>query len=290
MISMAPDLDDTLANWGYDPGHTSRINAINQVKDAIYSEDNTKDSWLTVWYELYRSNSKEYVENMIKLGYDGLIVTPMHSDGKRKHVVIYNIDSMSIIEYEQFKETKEESYKENIMSKTLSESANRYMYEDEDTNQHQSDVDYLTGLFGKNLGLNSDWASDAWHVGGNLWIVYDEGTQEWAAVNRDIKDEDSKSEDLFVSDDVNAVIDFVKNKVEGSANKDMDEGVNISVSRIENSRGYWDMEVDGEEYSGYVEFYDDERRGPDVEWDDAPDNFEDFESQIIDVVSTEFYK
>jgi len=72
VIQIAPNLDDTLANWGYDPGYSSRADAMAELKDAIYSDENAKDIWLSMWCELYRDNSREFVENMVKLGYDGL--------------------------------------------------------------------------------------------------------------------------------------------------------------------------------------------------------------------------
>lgn len=104
MIEQAPDLDDTLANWGYDPGYSSKEDALDQLKDAIYSDDNAKDIWLAVWYELYHNEPKQFVENMIKLGYDGLIVTPKYSDDDRKHIVMYNINAIDVTDVQQYKD------------------------------------------------------------------------------------------------------------------------------------------------------------------------------------------
>ena len=116
MIQMAPDLNDTLANWGYDPGYTSKAEALAQLKDSIYSDDNAKDIWLTVWYELYRDYAKQFVENMVKLGYDGLIVTPKYTDDDRKHVVIYNINTIKVVDVVQYKDlTSEEELQESVL-------------------------------------------------------------------------------------------------------------------------------------------------------------------------------
>jgi hypothetical protein len=109
MIQMAPDLDDTLANWGYDPGYTSKLTALNDLKDAIYSDDNAKDIFLTIWYELYRYNPKQYIENSIKLGYDGLLIKKDYG----QHVVLYNVNSINITDVEKYK-SEEEVKKESI--------------------------------------------------------------------------------------------------------------------------------------------------------------------------------
>lgn len=137
MIEMSPDLDDTLANWGYDPGYSSREDALAQLKDAIYSDENAKDIWLTVWYELYRDEPRQFVENMVKLGYDGLIVTPRFSDDpNRKHVVIYNINAVNVEDVQQYKDltSDEETQEEGINMKpedVFVNRANQWLYEEE---------------------------------------------------------------------------------------------------------------------------------------------------------------
>lgn len=111
MIEAAPDLDDTLSNWGYDPGYMPKESAMNELKTAIYSEKNAKDIFITVWFELYRYESRKYVENMIKLGYDGLILTPKYSEDDRKHVVLYNVNSIDVTDVERFKPEKSKEIK-----------------------------------------------------------------------------------------------------------------------------------------------------------------------------------
>jgi hypothetical protein len=105
LIESAPDLDDTLTNWGYDPPYMSRQEAFNELFDSVYDEDSAKETYLSIWGECYlrSGNSSLFVKNMAKLGYDGLLV---ESYKPKYHIVVYNIKKIKVINVENYEDLK----------------------------------------------------------------------------------------------------------------------------------------------------------------------------------------
>jgi len=94
MITMAPDLEDTLSNWGFGDGRTSKQDAINGFVESIYQyNDNELEMFLSVWYDMYRDFPQDYVKNMTKIGFDAAI--------KDKHIIVYNPKSFDILDMEK---------------------------------------------------------------------------------------------------------------------------------------------------------------------------------------------
>jgi hypothetical protein len=106
LIEMSSSLDDILPDWGYDPPYVSREQALSELKSSVINEDDAKDTFLQIWYDLYyrRGSNEEFVDNMVKLGYDGLLIE--RAEGV-KHIVVYDPDALNILDVEKYKEVKE---------------------------------------------------------------------------------------------------------------------------------------------------------------------------------------
>lgn len=70
LIKAAPDLEDTLSDWGEEFNKALR-SAINSV--VQYSKG-PKDAFEQIWYDFYRDNPDVWLQNMVKLGYTGFVL------------------------------------------------------------------------------------------------------------------------------------------------------------------------------------------------------------------------
>lgn len=86
LINAAPDLADTLTNWDENPAAAKR-NALA----AMLNQENPQQTFQSVWYDFYKGHEADYVRNMVKLGYDGLLVDRARNGGTL-HVVVFNPD------------------------------------------------------------------------------------------------------------------------------------------------------------------------------------------------------
>jgi hypothetical protein len=93
MIRMAPDYEDTLQNWDTTgEGNTEKALAY-AIRLIRQSNETERDVFQQVWFDFYyrQHNDKEYINNMIKIGFDG-------SETETKdHVVIFNPQSIKIL-------------------------------------------------------------------------------------------------------------------------------------------------------------------------------------------------
>ncbi len=89
MVQHAPDKDDVLQDWAEDPRK-----AYFMILDSIMEKKNAHACFQSVWYELYRKSPTAYVKNMVKLGYDGVIVP--RSEGVT-HYVVFNPKAIEIM-------------------------------------------------------------------------------------------------------------------------------------------------------------------------------------------------
>ena len=98
LITHAPDWKDTAQNWNPNPSIGYRIAA----KDFINYNDNPHQQFLQVWYDFYRNSPVEYVRNMVKLGYDSIIINGLNSmiadESNITHIVVLN---PAIIQYNE---------------------------------------------------------------------------------------------------------------------------------------------------------------------------------------------
>lgn len=96
LILKAPDWKETAMNWSPNPNIGYKLAA----KDFIEYNDSPHQQFLQVWYDFYRYNPVEYVRNMVKLGYDSIIINGMssfiHDEDNITHIIVLN---PNIIEY-----------------------------------------------------------------------------------------------------------------------------------------------------------------------------------------------
>lgn len=79
-------------DWDINPN----IGLNKMVNDAIEYNDNEIEVWLQIWYDMYRNSGKQYVDNMTKLGIDGLKIKGYNNDESIfTHYIIYNTDIIS---------------------------------------------------------------------------------------------------------------------------------------------------------------------------------------------------
>lgn len=97
LIKASPELEDALQNWGED-SNVAFNNAFRHMIDA----DTPFEAFLNVWYDFYKNSPKEFVQEMVKLGYDGVIIPPKSIKTSRQtdvtHLVIYNLNCLKRIE------------------------------------------------------------------------------------------------------------------------------------------------------------------------------------------------
>ena len=86
LIKMAPDWKDSAQNW--DENYNRGV--IEAAKSFIDYNDNEKDCFLQVWIDFYRDHPFDYVKNMVKLGFDGIIVNAYGRNEDVKHIIVYN--------------------------------------------------------------------------------------------------------------------------------------------------------------------------------------------------------
>jgi len=94
LIRMGEDWEMNAQNWAEDPEYGLQIS----IKDFIKYNQNEKDVFLQIWIEYYRYDTVNFVRNMTKLGYDGIVVTP-NGGTKRKHIIVYNPNIINFIEH-----------------------------------------------------------------------------------------------------------------------------------------------------------------------------------------------
>jgi len=83
LIKMKSDWEMNAQDWAENPD----IGAKKAVEDAYDYNDNEKDVFLQIWIDFYRYQPLEFVRNMVKLGYDGILIP---KEKGRTHIVVYN--------------------------------------------------------------------------------------------------------------------------------------------------------------------------------------------------------
>lgn len=92
MIKMSQDWEGTAQNWSEDPETGAEMAADGMI-------DSSEDEGEVFQYiegDFYRGDAKNFVRNMTKLGYDGLINWAPRDYHGDHHIIVYN---PSIIEY-----------------------------------------------------------------------------------------------------------------------------------------------------------------------------------------------
>ena len=90
LMKMSNDWKDTAQNWDENP----RRGIISAAQDFIQYNDNEKDVFLQVWIDFYRDCPVDFVRNMVKMGYDGILIDFSEDS---KHLIVYNLNSIKFI-------------------------------------------------------------------------------------------------------------------------------------------------------------------------------------------------
>ena len=71
------------------------------AKDAIQYNINPHQQFLQVWIDFYRYKPVDYVRNMVKLGYDSIIINNLNSmitqESKITHIVVLNPNIIKLL-------------------------------------------------------------------------------------------------------------------------------------------------------------------------------------------------
>lgn len=95
LIKQAPDWKETAQNFHENPNVGLKI----AVKDFIQYNENPHQQFLQVWYDFYRDNPVQYVRNMVKLGYDSIIIENLRSLFTEENVTHIIVLDLNIIKY-----------------------------------------------------------------------------------------------------------------------------------------------------------------------------------------------
>jgi hypothetical protein len=96
LVKMSPNWEYKAENFDEDPNKGLKM----FVDMTLEDNDSEKDVFLQVWYDFYRYEPVDYVRNMVKLGYDGLIDDSIAKDG-HKHIIVYNTKIIKLIDVEE---------------------------------------------------------------------------------------------------------------------------------------------------------------------------------------------
>jgi hypothetical protein len=84
---------ESLMNWNPNPIKGARIAA----KEFIDYDDNQHQQFLSVWSHFYRYDAVDYVRNMVKMGYDAIIVDRESA----KHIIVLNTNIIDVKKIEE---------------------------------------------------------------------------------------------------------------------------------------------------------------------------------------------
>jgi hypothetical protein len=99
----ARDLDNRLADWGYDPGFTSRQDALDQALESYLMEDTLLNAAIGISVDFWGSSvqaANAWAKAMVKIGIHGAIVKV--SSKPLYYAVVYNPNTIKVLKEEQY--------------------------------------------------------------------------------------------------------------------------------------------------------------------------------------------
>ncbi len=121
LIRMSPSIDvnneDSLSNWDINPNVAVR----KAVASLIEYAENEKDLFQQIWIDFYRNYPRDFVKNMVKLGFDGQLIK-----NKNIHIILYNpitITSVEKLNDNQINDMEKTPISEEYIMKDISYSA-----------------------------------------------------------------------------------------------------------------------------------------------------------------------
>jgi len=97
LIKMSEDWEMNAQDWAEDPEH----GAYEAAHSAIQYNDTERDVFQQIWVDFYRYKAVDYVRNMVKLGYDGMVVTGYRDRENIKHIIVYNPSIIEVIDLDR---------------------------------------------------------------------------------------------------------------------------------------------------------------------------------------------
>jgi flavodoxin len=89
LMQNSPELAESLENWDENPKR-----AFEEAFKTMMSQGSPHEVFQSVWYDFYRNSSQQYLQNMVKLGYDGVIID---HPNVYKHVIVFSPDKIEIV-------------------------------------------------------------------------------------------------------------------------------------------------------------------------------------------------
>lgn len=100
LVKMAPNWKDTAQNWDENPN----VGFNMAINDFIQYNNNPHQQFLQVWFDFYRYSPLEYVRNMVKLGYDSILINNRNSmlanEENITHTIVLNPSIIKFIKME----------------------------------------------------------------------------------------------------------------------------------------------------------------------------------------------
>lgn len=118
LIMMAPNWKESAEEFGYGDAKKGLETMLNGF---IEYNSNEKDVFLQTWIDVYRDEPIQYVRNMVRLGYEGVIITPEETQGGT-HIVLYNPNLIEFLSVEQI--ATEEGVKKKVVKETRMDASN----------------------------------------------------------------------------------------------------------------------------------------------------------------------
>lgn len=97
LIKMLDDWEMNAQDWAVDP----EDGAYEAARSAIEYNDTERDVFQQIWVDFYRYNPVDYVRNMVKLGYDGMVVDGYRDQRGIKHIIVYNPSIIEVTNVEK---------------------------------------------------------------------------------------------------------------------------------------------------------------------------------------------
>jgi len=123
LILAAPDLEDTLTNFAENYHQALKI-AIESYLDY----DSALDSYQTIWHDFYRYEPVKYLEQLIKLGYNGHFGEKFEKAqfvDESQHIVVYNNKVIKVIDVKYSKGINESKKLINKILKEVGDSSSK---------------------------------------------------------------------------------------------------------------------------------------------------------------------
>lgn len=96
LLKSAPNLERVLEDWDEDIKA-----AYNKLRNSILTNTVSQhDGFQQIWYDVYyrSGNTKDFCKNMVKLGYDGVIIQKTGL----QHFIGYNPDKLTIVGWDSY--------------------------------------------------------------------------------------------------------------------------------------------------------------------------------------------